>query len=68
MAMESELKILRPKALCRILGISIASLYRWEKEGKLPIKKIKFGPNCVGYRRSDVEAWLNGELDFRGVN
>ena len=63
--MNVELQIIRPQALCKILGISIASLYRWEAEGKLPIKKIKFGPNCVGYRRVDVKAWLNGDLEER---
>jgi len=57
--MDTKLQIIRPKELCEILGISIASLYRWETEGKLPIKKIHFGPNCVGYRRSDVENWLD---------
>jgi len=61
--MDAELQIIRPQALCKILGISIASLYRWEAEGKLPIKKIRFGPNCVGYRRQDVEKWLNSETE-----
>lgn len=54
-----ELQIIRPKQLCTILSISIPTLYRWHAEGKMPIEKIKFGPNCVGYRRSDVEKWLN---------
>lgn len=61
--MNNDIRILRPKEICTILGISIATLYRWEADGKLPIEKIKFGPNCVGFRRSDVENWLNGELE-----
>ena len=60
----SDLELIRPKQLCKLLGgIHISTLYRWESEGKLPIEKISFGPRAVGFRKSDVEAWLNGELD-----
>lgn len=57
-----DLQIIRPKKLCSLLKISLATLYRWEAEGELPIEKVKFGPNCVGFRQSDVEKWLAGEL------
>lgn len=57
----NDLKIIRIKDLKAILGCSVATIYRWEAEGKLPIEKIKFGPNSVGYRKKDVDAWLNGE-------
>ena len=60
----SDLKLIRPKELCRLLGgIHISTLYRWETEGKLPIEKIQFGPRAVGFRKSDVEKWLSGELE-----
>lgn len=55
--------MIRPKELCDILGISIATLYRWESEGNLPIKKVRFGPNCVGFRQVDVEKWVNGGFE-----
>jgi len=58
----NDLQIIRPAELCKILKISIPTLYRWNAEGKLPIEKIKFGPNVVGFRRRDVEKWMNGEL------
>jgi predicted DNA-binding transcriptional regulator AlpA len=32
-------------------------------EGKLPIEKISFGPRAVGFRKTDVEKWINGELE-----
>lgn len=61
--MKKSLQLIRPKELCELLNISIPTLYRWEAEGRLPIPKIKFGPNCVGFRMSDVENWINGDLD-----
>lgn len=59
----NDLDIIRPAKLCSILDIHISTLYRWESEGKLPIEKISFGPRAVGFRKSDVEKWLSGELE-----
>ena len=53
-----SLQILRPQELCKLLGISIPTLYRWEQQGHIPIKKIRFGKSAVGYRLADVERWL----------
>jgi excisionase family DNA binding protein len=61
--MKNSMQIMRPRELCKALNISISTLYRWHSDGDMPIKKIKFGRGVVGYRRSDVEAWLNGELE-----
>lgn len=58
-----NLDIIRPKKLCSILDIHISTLYRWMDENKLPIEKISFGPRAVGFRKSDVEKWLSGELE-----
>ncbi len=58
---DDSLRIIRVKELCSLLDISIATLYRWDAEGELPIEKIKFGPNCVGFRYKEVEKWLNGD-------
>lgn len=58
-----DLDIIRPKKLCSILDIHISTLYRWMDEGRLPIKKISFGPRAVGFKREDVEKWLDGELE-----
>lgn len=59
--MNSDLQIIRPKQLAKLLGISIPTLYRWDSLNQIPIEKIRIGPNVVGYRRSDVEKWLGGE-------
>ena len=61
--MNKTNEIIRPRALCNMLSISIPTLYRWHAIGEVPIKKIRLGPGIVGYRRADVEAWMNGELE-----
>ena len=53
-----DLQLIRPSELCDLLSISIATLYRWEAQGELPIKKVKIGPGAVGFRKEDVEAWI----------
>jgi predicted DNA-binding transcriptional regulator AlpA len=61
--MSNSFQILRPKTLCKKLGISIPTLYRWEAQGKFPVKKIKIGPNSVGYRSDEFEKWLEEKAD-----
>jgi excisionase family DNA binding protein len=58
-----DLQLIRPSELCDLLSISIATLYRWEAQGKLPIKKVKVGPGVVGFKKSDVEAWIKESQD-----
>lgn len=53
-----DLQIIRVKELCSLLKISVATLYRWHANGDIPLNKIKYGKNIVGYRRIDVEKWL----------
>ena len=50
-------KIIRKKDLCEHLGISAATLYRWEREGIFP-KRKKIGPYLVGWLASEVEDWI----------
>ena len=52
------LKIISVKELCEILGCSVSTIYRWDKEGFLPFKKVKIGKAKVGYKYSDVEDYL----------
>lgn len=58
-----DLQLIRPKKVCELAGISIPTLYRWEAEGKLPVKKIKIGPGSVGFRKVDVERWLKEGIE-----
>ena len=46
------------KEVCDYLQCSQTSLWDWTKNGK--IKSIQVGKKKVRYRKSDVEAFLNG--------
>ena len=50
--------IARPKDAANHIGVSISTLYRWEKEIPGFPSRIKFGPRASGWRLSDLEAWL----------
>ena len=52
-------KFISVKQLCKILGCSIATIYRWDKEGILPFRKVKIGKAKVGYRYSEVEDFIS---------
>ncbi|HWM89426.1 MAG TPA: helix-turn-helix domain-containing protein [Thermoanaerobaculia bacterium] len=49
--------IIRPAQAARLLGISRATLYRWEASGRLAPRVI-LGPNTSGWRESDLEAFI----------
>lgn len=49
--------IIRPAQAARLLGISRATLYRWEAAGRLAPRVI-LGPNTSGWRESDLEAFI----------
>jgi len=53
-----QAKILRPKSAAAYLGIARSTLYRWEKSGDFP-PRLKLGPQAVGWRKSDLDAWLD---------
>lgn len=55
----NDLQLIRPADLAQLISVHLSTIYRWEKNGKLPIEKIKIGPAAVGYRKVDVEEWLN---------
>ncbi|GAA4652361.1 hypothetical protein GCM10023116_46450 [Kistimonas scapharcae] len=51
-------RIIRPDELMQRLGIRArTTLWRWEKEGRLP-PRVQIGPKAVGYRESDVNQWI----------
>lgn len=54
-------RIISVKETCIILNCSSASLYRWEKNGDLPFKKIKIGKSKVGYRFQDVFDYIENQ-------
>lgn len=61
-------RILRPAHAARVLGISRATLYRWEKAGRLAPRVI-LGPNTSGWKEEDLAAFIaaapRGGPDYR---
>jgi predicted DNA-binding transcriptional regulator AlpA len=49
--------IIRPGNAARLLGISRATLYRWEASGRLAPRVI-LGPGTSGWREEDIAAFL----------
>ena len=50
-------EIIRRKELGRITGLSMTTLWRQEREGNFPAR-IRLTSYSIGWRRSEVEAWL----------
>lgn len=46
-------RIIRPKDAAILLGISKATLYRWERQGRIA-ERVKLGPKVSGWRESDL--------------
>lgn len=49
--------IIRPAQAARLLGISRATLYRWEASGRLA-PRVLLGPNTSGWREEDLAAFI----------
>ncbi|MFN0218243.1 MAG: helix-turn-helix transcriptional regulator [Hyphomicrobium sp.] len=51
-------RILRKKEVLLMVPYSAQHLLRLEKQGKFP-KRIRIGERRVGWRLSEIEAWLD---------
>jgi len=60
---NSHVELLTVKQVCKILNVSIATIYRWEAEGNLPFPKLKIGPSAVRFRKSDVLQHIDSSLE-----
>ena len=58
-------RILRPRELADRIGLSLATLWRLRRRGDLP-EPIRLSPGCVGWRSSDIEAWLSTRAEAGG--
>ena len=52
-----SLKILRRKDVEEIVGLSRSTIYKLMSTGAFP-RPIRLGPRAVGWRLSDIEAWI----------
>ncbi len=50
-------RILRKKAVLTALGISDATLWRWERINGFP-QRIRLGGNTVGWSESEIQEWI----------
>lgn len=51
-------QIARPIEASIIVKLSLSTIHRYEKAGKFP-RRIRLGENAVGYRMSELQAWLD---------
>jgi excisionase family DNA binding protein len=49
--------IIRPSKAARLLGVSRATIYRWEKDGRLAPRVI-LGPGTSGWKEEDLAAFV----------
>ena len=50
-------RIMRPKEVCRVIGVSRSTLERWRRSGLFPAPQ-KLGPQVVGWPQATVDEWL----------
>lgn len=53
----NHLRIIRPTELAEMLSVSRVTLWRMEKEGRLP-RRRKIAARAVGWLESDIKEWL----------
>ena len=47
----------QPEVLTRV-GVSFATLWRWEKQGLFP-RRHRLGPNVVGWLEREIDEWCD---------
>lgn len=62
--METMDRIVRTKELVHLTGRSRTSIWRDELEGTFP-QRVRIGRNAVGWRLSQVMAWLAAREDIQ---
>lgn len=56
--------ILRITKVLQRTGLTRATLYRKIADGSFP-RQVQIATNCVGWRESEVDAWLRAPMEFR---
>jgi predicted DNA-binding transcriptional regulator AlpA len=50
-------KIIRCKEVLEITGVTRTTIWRWEEKGEFPAR-VSLGVGSIGWRLSEVEAWM----------
>ncbi|KPH89198.1 hypothetical protein AMS57_18300 [Pseudoalteromonas undina] len=56
--MKKTTRIIRPKELAEMLGVTTVTLWNWRQQNKIP-QPISFGTKFIGWKESAIEAWLS---------
>lgn len=63
--MPEQKQYLRPKEVCARLGITLPTLYRYEREKGFP-SKIRLNARKVLYDAQEINAWINQHKSTEG--
>lgn len=58
-------EILRFPAVEQITGLSRTTIWRMERAGSFPSRRM-LSPNCIGWVRSEVERWVQTRKPAEG--
>ena len=58
-----RLRIITKAELRSLVPYTPQHIHRLEKAGRFP-RRLQLGPNRVGWRLTDIEAWINERLGF----
>jgi prophage regulatory protein len=50
-------KMIRPKELAEMLGVSTVTLWTWRKKNILP-EPTSIGPRLIGWQQDVIDEWL----------
>ncbi|MBM3740439.1 MAG: helix-turn-helix domain-containing protein [Acidobacteria bacterium] len=54
---SSSLQMLRPAECARVLGVSVATLWRWTTAGRFPAA-YRLSPGVAAFDQTEVTDWL----------
>lgn len=55
--LDNPEQILRLEIVCRRVGYRRSTIYEMIRKGRFP-SSIRLGPNRVGWRESEIDAWI----------
>lgn len=64
LVIEKRERVVRKPELLNIIGLSDATVWRMERDGKFP-KRLRLGGNSCGWLESEVRGWLQHLADDR---